>query len=189
MARTLSFQFANKNELNNFCHWDCVIDTVLDSLNEQNNFLVVFCPQPSLLTNMPSQPNRLLSGSHPEEVLHFVSSWPLEKVNFLHRAVPVHLIAAIQEVTPLLSIDLQLRADKFSRRITFVKLPISRLGKRKGDLSGTLRVQSDDVYTFVQCCLPRIMFSALAQASDFLKRIDPLKVAIVRTVGIKTLDP
>ena len=153
MARSLSFKFANKNDLFNFCHWDCVIDTVIDSLDQNGTFLVIFCPQPSLLTNRLARPSLIISGSHPEEVLqlfdtqsqmllgsartvkfcivdvpsksianiwqkvllferfissatavqsvavevlapcvNFASRHALERVNFLHRAVPVHLI-------------------------------------------------------------------------------------------------
>ena len=69
MAPTLSFTFANKAELSDFCQWDCVVDLLVDKLRTDDNcFLVVFCPQPSLLDNKHNLHRLLLVGSHADEV-------------------------------------------------------------------------------------------------------------------------
>jgi hypothetical protein len=72
MAPTLSFTFANKAELLDFCQWDCVVDLLVDELSTEDNcFQVIFCPQPSLLDNKHNLHRLLLVGSHTDEVRQF----------------------------------------------------------------------------------------------------------------------
>ena len=72
MAPTLSFTFANKAELLDFCQWDSVVDLLVDELSTDDNcFLVIFCPQPSLLDNKHNLYRLLLVGSHADEVRQF----------------------------------------------------------------------------------------------------------------------
>ena len=75
MVKSLSFTFSNKSELFGFCHWGVVIDSIYDKIAlDSDVFLIVFCPQPSILTNRAATPRLLVSGSHPEEVLQFFDS-------------------------------------------------------------------------------------------------------------------
>ena len=72
MAPTLTFTFANKAELFDFCQWDCVVDLLVEELTaDVGCYMVVFCPQPSFLDNKHNFRRLLVVGSHTDEVRQF----------------------------------------------------------------------------------------------------------------------
>ena len=121
--------------------------------------------------------------------VNYTDKHALERIQFLYRAIPVSLLPAALEVEPFLTLDMSLRADRFTRRVTFVQIFVKWEDRVKGDLSGRLKVQPDHAFAFVQYCLPRVLFSADNNASAFLKGIDLLRVAPIKAIGFKHLDP
>jgi hypothetical protein len=109
MAPTLTFTFANKAELFDFCQWDCVVDLLVEELTtDASCYLVVFCPQPSFLDNKHNLHRLLVVGSHTDEVRQFFDTQTAmllrnaAKVKFCLIDIPNKSVANIWQKVALL---------------------------------------------------------------------------------------